>query len=202
VDITLEFGSELLRQLVDEFAKLPSIGRKTAMRLALFLLNHPEQAEQLAHSILAVKERVGTCAVCGHVAEGERCDLCADVSRDDRQICVVEQPSDVLAIERTAEYRGRYHVLRGAISPLDGIGPDDLRVKELLSRIPEGRVEEVILATNPNAAGEATALYIARLVSPLGIRVTRIARGLPVGSDLEYSDQSTLASALDGRQDM
>lgn len=199
----MEFGSELLGSLVEELAKLPSIGRKTATRLALHILKAPrEDAEGLARTILAVKERVHDCAICGHVTEAEICSICADAARDARLVCVVEQPSDVLAIERTSEYHGTYHVLRGAISPLDGIGPDDLRVKELLDRLPQGKIEEVILATNPNAAGEATALYLARLISPLGVRVTRIARGVPVGTDLEYSDQSTLASAIDGRQDL
>lgn len=199
----MEFGSHLLGTLVEELARLPSIGRKTAIRLALHLLRAPrEEAERLAQAILAVKEQVGDCAVCGHVTESETCSICRDEARDPRVVCVVEHPSDVLAIERTSEYRGRYHVLRGAISPLDGVGPDDIRVKELLERLPNGGIEEVILATNPNAAGEATALYIARLVSPLGIRVTRIARGVPVGTDLEYSDLSTLASALDGRHEL
>jgi recombination protein RecR len=199
----VEFGSDLLGRLVEELSSLPSIGRKTATRLALHILKAPrEEAERLAQAILAVKDQVGFCSICGHVTEAKVCAICGDENRDRRVLCVVEQPSDVLAVERTAEYRGYYHVLRGAISPLDGIGPDDLRVKELLERIPSSQVEEVILATNPNAAGEATALYIARLVSPLGVRVTRIARGIPVGTDLEYSDQSTLASALDGRQDI
>jgi recombination protein RecR len=199
----VEFGSDLLSQLVEELTSLPSIGRKTATRLALHILKAPrEDAERLAQVIMAVKDRVGFCSTCGHVTESTTCSICSDSTRDPRTLCVVEQPADVLAIERTSEYRGFYHVLRGAISPLDGIGPDDLRVKELLERIPASKVEEVILATNPNAAGEATALYVARLVSPLGVRVTRIARGIPVGTDLEYSDQSTLASALDGRQEI
>jgi len=199
----LEFGSDVLGKLVEELASLPSIGRKTATRLALHLLKAPrEEAESLARSILAVKEQVGFCAVCGHVTEGKICSICSDDTRDRRQMCVVEQPADVLAIERTAEYRGYYHVLRGAISPLDGVGPDDLRVKEMLERIPDDKVEEIIVATNPNAAGEATALYLARLIAPLGVRVTRIARGVPVGTDLEYTDQSTLASAMDGRREI
>lgn len=199
----MEFGSDLLGRLIEELAGLPSIGRKTATRIALHLLKTPrEDVERLSDAIRAVKDRVGFCSVCGHVTEEPVCAICQDATRDRRLVCVVEQPSDVLAIERTSEYRGVYHVLRGAISPLDGVGPDDLRVKELVDRLPGGGVEEVILATNPNAAGEATALYIARLISPLGIRVTRIARGIPIGTDLEYSDQSTLASALDGRQEI
>ncbi len=199
----MEFGSALVGQLVDELAKLPSIGKKTAIRLAMHLLKGDRAAAQrLAEAIMAVKDGVDFCKTCGHVAESDTCRLCADPTRNAGLLCVVEQPADVLAIERTSEYRGRYHVLRGAISPLDGVGPDDLRVQELIGRLATDAIEEVILATNPNAAGEATALYIARLVSPLGVRVTRIARGVPVGTDLEYSDQSTLASAFDGRRDM
>lgn len=199
----MHFGSELVAQLIEELSRLPSIGRKTATRLALHILKMERaDAERLAHAILEVKERVGFCALCGHVTEGDACDICRDANRSDSVICVVEQSSDLLAIEQTAEFRGKYHVLRGAISPLDGIGPDELRVKELIDRVAAGRVEEVIVATNPNAAGEATALYLSRLISPLGIRVTRIARGVPIGSDLEYSDMSTLASALAGRREI
>ncbi len=199
----MEFGSELVARLVEELVRLPSIGQKTATRLALHILKMPrEEAERLAETIRMVKERVGFCAICGHLTEDSSCAICRDSTRNDLVICVVEQSSDLIAIERTAEYRGKYHVLRGAISPLDGIGPDELRVKELIERLASGRVEEVIVATNPNAAGEATALYLSRLISPLGIRVTRIARGVPIGSDLEYSDQSTLASALAGRREI
>ena len=199
----MQFGSDLMAQLIEELGKLPSIGQKTATRLALHILRLPrEEAERLAHAILKVKEQVGICQVCGHLTEGQPCGICRDSTRSDSAICVVEQSSDLLAIERTSEYRGKYHVLRGAISPLDGIGPDELRVRELLERLGNGTVEEVIVATNPNAAGEATALYLARLIAPLGIRVTRIARGIPVGTDLEYSDQSTLASALAGRREI
>ncbi len=199
----MEFGSELVARLIEELTRLPSIGQKTATRLALHILKMPrEEAERLAGAIVAVKERVGFCAVCGHLTEDEVCTICRDANRSDGVICVVEQSSDLIAIERTAEFRGKYHVLRGSISPLDGIGPDELRVKELIDRLAKGQVEEIIVATNPNAAGEATALYLSRLISPLGIRVTRIARGVPVGSDLEYSDQSTLASALAGRREI
>jgi recombination protein RecR len=199
----MEFGSDLVARLVEELTRLPSIGQKTATRLALHILKMPrEEAERLADAIRVVKERVGFCGICGHLTEDESCAICRDANRNDLVICVVEQSSDLIAIERTAEFRGKYHVLRGAISPLDGIGPDELRVKELLSRLATGRIEEVIVATNPNAAGEATALYLSRLISPLGIRVTRIARGVPIGSDLEYSDQSTLASALAGRREI
>jgi len=199
----MQFGSELVAILIEELSHLPSIGQKTATRLALHILKLPrEDAERLAQAILQVKEHVGLCTVCGHLTESQPCGICRDAARTDATICVVEHSSDLLAIERTAEYRGKYHVLRGSLSPLDGIGPEELRVTELIDRLRGGGVEEVIVATNPNAAGEATALYLARLISPLGIRVTRIARGIPVGSDLEYSDQSTLASALLGRRDI
>lgn len=199
----MEFGSDLVARLVEELTRLPSIGQKTAIRLALHILKMPrEEAERLAEAIRTVKERVGFCGICGHLTEDASCAICRDANRTDLVICVVEQSSDLIAIERTAEFRGKYHVLRGAISPLDGIGPDELRVKELIDRLASGKVEEVIVATNPNAAGEATALYLSRLISPLGIRVTRIARGVPIGSDLEYSDQSTLASALAGRREI
>ncbi len=199
----LQVGSELVSQLIAELSQLPSIGPKTATRLAMHIIKMPvADAERLAKAILEVKAQVGFCAVCGHLTEHPACDICRDANRSDAVICVVEQSTDLLAIERTAEYRGKYHVLRGAISPLDGVGPDDLRVRELLERLAPGAVEEVIIATNPNAAGEATALYLSRLISPLGVRVTRIARGIPVGADLEYSDQSTLASALSGRREI
>ncbi len=199
----MEFGSELVGKLIEELAHLPSIGQKTATRLALHILKQPrEEAERLAHAILQVKQHVSSCSVCGHLTEAQPCGICRDAARSDAVICVVEHSTDLLAIERTAEYRGKYHVLRGAISPLDGIGPDELRVTELIERLRSGKVEEVIVATNPNAAGEATAFYLARLITPLGVRVTRIARGIPVGSDLEYSDQSTLASALLGRREI
>lgn len=199
----MEFGSELVARLIEELSRLPSIGQKTATRLALHILKQPrEDAERLAQAILQVKAQVGSCAVCGHLTETQPCGICRDAARSDTVICVVEHSSDLLAIERTAEYRGKYHVLRGSISPLDGIGPKELRVQELIERLRAGRVEEVIVATNPNAAGEATAIYLAGLITPLGVRVTRIARGIPVGSDLEYSDQSTLASALLGRREI
>lgn len=199
----MEFGSELVAKLIEELSRLPSIGQKTATRLALHILKQPkEDAERLAQAILQVKAQVGSCTVCGHLTETQPCGICRDAARSDTMICVVEQSSDLLAIERTAEYRGKYHVLRGSISPLDGIGPKELRVQELIERLRAGRVEEVIVATNPNAAGEATAIYLAGLITPLGVRVTRIARGIPVGSDLEYSDQSTLASALLGRREI
>jgi len=202
----VSLSSRFLENLIDEFARLPSIGRKTAQRLALHVLKAPrEEAARLAEAILLVKDRVGFCSLCGNYAEQDPCPLCADPRRDHSLVCVVEQPVDVLAIERTASYRGVYHVLRGVLSPLDGVGPDDLRVRELLGRL-NGSAEqtpaEVILATNPTVNGEATAMYLQKLLQPLGIRTTRIARGVPVGSDLEYSDVVTLARALEGRKDM
>jgi recombination protein RecR len=207
----LSLSSRFLENLIDEFARLPSIGRKTAQRLALHVLKAPrEEAARLAEAILLVKDRVGFCTLCGNYAEQDPCPLCADPRRDHGLLCVVEQPVDVLAIERTASYRGVYHVLRGVLSPLDGVGPDDLRVRELLLRLngkgsdgaPLAEAREVILATNPTVNGEATAMYLQKLLTPLGVRVTRIARGVPVGSDLEYSDVVTLARALEGRNDM
>ena len=198
----MSLSSRFLENLIDEFARLPSIGRKTAQRLALHVLKAPrEEAARLAEAILLVKDRVGFCSLCGNYAEQDPCPLCADPRRDHSLVCVVEQPVDVLAIERTASYRGVYHVLRGVLSPLDGVGPDDLRVRELLARL-DGEAKEVILATNPTVNGEATAMYLQKLLAPLGVRTTRIARGVPVGSDLEYSDVVTLARALEGRKDM
>jgi len=202
----VSLSSRFLENLIDEFARLPSIGRKTAQRLALHVLKAPrEEAARLAEAILLVKDRVGFCTLCGNYAEQDPCPLCVDPRRDHSLVCVVEQPVDVLAIERTASYRGVYHVLRGVLSPLDGVGPDDLRVRELLARLNGGTEQtpkEVILATNPTVNGEATAMYLQKLLTPLGVRVTRIARGVPVGSDLEYSDVVTLARALEGRKDM
>lgn len=198
------YSSKLLENLVIELGKLPSIGQKTAQRLALYLLRLPrEEAMQLAEAIRLVKEHVGFCTLCGNFSESDPCAICSDTQRDDALVCVVEQPGDVLAFERTGSFKGRYHVLRGAISPLDGVGPDDLRIRELLDRVkPGGAIREVILATNPNVAGEATALYLSKLLAPLEVRVTRIARGVPMGSDLEYSDMVTLSRALEGRQEV
>ncbi len=203
----MSLSSRFLENLIDELARLPSIGRKTAQRLALHLLKAPrEEAARLAEAILLVKDRVGFCSLCGNYAEQDPCPLCSDPRRDHGLLCVVEQPVDVLAIERTASFRGVYHVLRGVLSPLDGTGPEDLRVRELLQRlngaVPETAAREVILATNPTVNGEATAMYLQKLLSPLGLKVTRIARGVPVGSDLEYSDIVTLARALEGRKEM
>ena len=199
------YSSKYLELLIEELSRLPSIGQKSAQRLALHLLRAPrEDALRLAEAIRAVKERVGFCAVCGNFSEDDPCRLCTDPGRDGAVICVVEQPGDLLALERTGSFKGRYHVLGGALSPLDGTTPDSLRIRPLLERLrpgaSNGEVREVILATNPNVAGEATALYLSQLLAPLGVRVTRIARGVPMGSDLEYSDLVTLVRALEGRQ--
>ena len=197
------YSSKYLELLVEELVKLPSIGHKSAMRLALHLLRIPrEDALRLAEAIRAVRERVGFCGQCGNFSEDDPCLLCRDPQRDGAVLCVVEQPGDVLALERTASFRGRYHVLGGALSPLEGTSPDQLRIRELLERLRSGEVREIILATNPNVNGEATALYLSRLIAPLGVKVTRIARGVPMGSDLEYSDLVTLARALEGRREV
>ena len=190
-----------VQSLVDELGRLPGIGPKSAQRIAFYLLKSaPEDAKRLARAIVEAKERVSWCRRCFNFAEGELCVYCRDDRRDPTLLCVVEEPRDIVAVERTQEYRGRYHVLLGAISPIEGIGPDQLKVKELLARV-EG-VNEVILATNPNIEGEATAMYLARLLKPLGLRVTRIASGLPVGGDLEYADEVTLGRALEGRREV
>jgi len=197
------YSSKYLELLIAELEKLPSIGLKSAQRLALHLLRVPkEDALRLAEAIRAVRERVGFCSTCGNFSETDPCALCSDPRRDTKVLCVVEQPVDVLAFERTGQFAGRYHVLGGALSPLEGTSPEQLRIRELLSRLRGGEVKEVILATNPNVNGEATALYLSKLLTPLGVRVTRIARGVPMGSDLEYSDQVTLARALEGRRDV
>ncbi len=192
-----------LARLIDEFHKLPGIGPKSAQRLAYYLLRMPAaEAHALAAAILEVKERVTLCSACQNVTESDPCRVCSDERRDRTTICVVEEPLDILAVERAGAYRGLYHVLHGAISPMDGVGPEDLKVAELLRRLRSGEVKEVILATNPNLEGEATAMYLTRLIKPLGPKVTRLARGLPVGGDLEYADDVTLARALEGRQEV
>lgn len=192
-----------LQDLVDELGRLPGIGPKSAQRLAFHLLQaDPADARRLADAIVRVKERIRFCRRCWNVAEQDECRVCRDSRRDPGLLCVVEEPRDVIAIERTREFRGRYHVLGGAISPIDGIGPDQLHIRELIQRVePEG-VDEVIIATNPNVEGEATASYLARLLTPLGVRVTRIASGLPVGGDLDYADEVTLSRAFTGRRDV
>ena len=190
-----------MARLIEEFNKLPGIGPKSAQRLAFHLLRTSEtQAKALAEAILSVKEKIVLCSVCQNITEIDPCHLCQNNRRDVTKICIVEEPLNTLALERTRCYNGLYHVLHGAISPMDGIGPDQLKVKELLHRLRDGSVKEIILATNPNLEGEATAMYLQRLIAPLGIQVTRLARGLPFGSDLEYADDVTLSRALEGRQ--
>ncbi len=193
-----------LRALIDELGRLPGVGPKSAQRMAFHLLKVPdEDARRLAEAIVAVKERTTLCTRCFNVAEGgELCDVCDDDRRDPTTVCVVEDPRDIVAVERTQQFAGRYHVLQGALNPLEGVGPEQLRVKELLARIETEGVGEVILCTNPNLEGEATAMYLARLLTPLGILVTRIASGLPVGGDLEYADELTLGRALEGRREV
>ncbi len=190
-------------RLIDEFHKLPGIGPKSAQRLTYHLLRIPtEDALALAAAITELKERTVLCSTCQNVTESDPCNICRDDSRDRSVICTVEEPLDILAVERTRGFHGLYHVLHGVISPMDGIGPDDLKVNELLSRIRSGAVTEVIMATNPNLEGEATSMYLSRLLTPLGVRVTRLARGLPMGSDLEYADDVTLTRALENRQEV
>jgi len=194
---------EAVSRLIDEFSRLPGIGPKTASRLTFYLLRSPkEQSLTLAEAIGQLKERIILCSVCFNITESNPCAVCQDEGRERSLICVVEEPLDVLAIERTGEYHGLYHVLHGAISPMDGIGPAELRIRELLERLKSGLVKEVLIATNPNLEGEATAMYLARQITSLGIRVTRLARGLPVGGDLEYADAVTLTQALEGRREM
>jgi recombination protein RecR len=192
-----------IQDLIDELGRLPGIGPKSAQRIAFHLLAaDPVDVARLTAIIQRVKDEVRFCRICGNVAEDVECRICRDPRRSDEVICVVEEPKDVLAVERTREYRGRYHVLGGAISPIDGVGPDDLRVKELLARLADGAVTEVILATDPNLEGEATATYLARLLKPMGVSVTRLASGLPVGGDLEYADEITLGRAFSGRRSL
>ncbi len=197
-----KYSSEALAILVDELSRLPNIGRVTAQRLAFHILKGTaERAFSLSDAIRAVKEKVRYCNVCWNITESETCEICHDARRKPETICVVEEPRDVITLESTGEFRGMYHVLHGALSPLDNITPDDIRARELVLRMNDS-VEEVIIATNPNIEGEATALYLSRLIKPLGIRVTRLARGLPMGGDLEYIDEVTLARALEGRTEL
>jgi recombination protein RecR len=196
-----------VQELIDELGRLPGVGPKSAQRIAFYLLKAPaEDALRLAKAISVVKERVSWCRRCFNVAEGigdaAECDLCLDSRRDGTVVCVVEEPRDIVAVEKTREYRGRYHVLQGAINPLEGVGPDQLRVRELLARIDKEGITEVILCTNPNIEGDATAMYLASLLRPLTVKVTRIASGLPVGGDLEYADELTLGRALEGRREV
>jgi recombination protein RecR len=193
------YTSEALQQLIEEFAQFPGIGRKTAQRLALHVLKLPrDEVVNMARALISVKDRIRHCSVCSNITEQDPCVICSSPKRDRSLVCVVEEPNDVMAVEKTNEYRGLYHVLGGVLSPLDGIGPDQLRVTELLSRI-DGGIQEVILAMNPNVEGEATTIYLTRLLKPLGVRVSRIARGIPVGGDLEFADEATLTRALEGR---
>jgi recombination protein RecR len=192
-----------VQTLIDELGRLPGVGPKSAQRIAFYMLKLPaEDANRLARSIVEVKERISWCRRCFNIAEGELCGFCRDERRDGTVVCVVEEPRDIVAVERTGEFKGLYHVLGGAISPIEGIGPEQLRVKELLTRVGNENIEEVILATNPNIEGEATAMYLARLLRPLEVRTTRIASGLPVGGDLEYADEVTLGRALEGRRNV
>ena len=192
-----------VQDLIDALRRLPGIGYKSAQRLAFHLLKAPaEEAHGLADAIVAAKQKVAICKTCFNFSDGEQCNFCRDPKRDGTLVCVVEEPGDIIAIERTQEFRGLYHVLGGHISPMDGIGPDDLRIRELLQRVGAGEVKEVIICTNPTVEGEATAIYLAGLIRPLDVRVTRIASGLPVGGDLEYADEVTLGRALEGRRDI
>ncbi|HET8598777.1 MAG TPA: recombination mediator RecR [Segeticoccus sp.] len=191
----------VVQDLIDELGRLPGVGPKSAQRIAFHLLQaDPADVKRLVDALSEVKARVRFCDVCGNVAEAELCRICQDPRRDPSIVCVVEEPKDVVAIEKTREFRGRYHVLGGAISPIEGVGPDDLRVKELMTRLSDGEITEIIIATDPNLEGEATATYLARLLRPLGLRVTRLASGLPVGGDLEYADEVTLGRAFEGRR--
>lgn len=198
----MNFYPQSVARLIEEFSKLPGIGPKTAQRLAFHVLNMDmNDVEKLSKAIIDAKKNIKYCSVCGNLTDVDPCITCRNTSRDKDIICVVEEPRDVVAMEKTREYKGLYHVLHGAISPLGGIGPDDIRIKELLGRVtPETR--EIIIATNPNVEGEATAMYIARLLKPLGVKVTRIAHGIPVGGDLEYADEVTLSKALEGRREI
>ncbi len=195
--------AEPVSRLMEELQQLPGVGPKTAARLAYFLLRAPEaQARALAEAIIAIKEKIILCSQCQNITESDPCPICQNHARDHARVCVVAEPLDILALERTGRYKGLYHVLHGLISPLEGIGPDQLKIKELIARLNAGGVQELVLATNPNLEGDATAMYLHRQVTPLGIKVTRLARGLPVGGDLEYADEVTLGRALDGRQEM
>jgi len=199
----MAYYPEPVARLIEALQRLPGIGPKTAQRLTFFLLKRPaEEVTALSESLAQLKALIVHCQVCFNVTQEDPCRICSDPRRDVRSLCVVEEPNDLLAIERTGEFRGRYHVLLGALSPLDGIGPEDLKVRELLHRLERDSVEEIILATNPSVEGEATAIYLGKLLKPFALRITRIARGLPVGGDLEYADEVTLSKALEGRREM
>lgn len=197
------FYSKPLAQLIEELQKLPGIGPKSAQRLAFHLLKQPEgDVKRLAQSLVDAKEQIKLCSVCSNLSVNDPCELCAHPTRDVSTICVVAEPKDLVAVERTKEYKGRYHVLQGLISPMDGVGPDQLKIKELLDRMGSGEIQEIILAINPTIEGEVTTLYLSRMLKPLGVRVTRIAFGLPMGGDLEYADEMTLVKALEGRREV
>lgn len=199
----MKYYAPLLEQLIEHFERFPGIGRKTAQRMAFFVLNQPEdKVNSFAECIVNAKSGIHRCDECCNLTDGEKCRICGDQSRNRSIICVVEEPKDVVSLEAASEYRGLYHVLHGSISPLEGIGPDELTVKELLARVSKGGVNEVIMATNPDVEGDATALYLSRLLRPLGVKVTRIAYGIPVGSELEYADGETISRAIEGRREI
>ena len=199
----MSYYSPSIEKLIENFEKLPSIGHKTAQRLAFYMLDLPlEEAEEFTNSIINAKKNLHFCSKCFNISDTDPCSICSNPKRDQSIICVVEDVRDVIAMERTHEFNGVYHVLHGSISPMNGIGPDDIKIKELLSRIMEGNVKEIILATNPRVEGEATSMYISKLVKPLGVKTTRIARGIPVGGDLEYTDEVTLMKAMEGRREI
>ena len=195
--------SPSIEKLIESFERLPSIGHKTAIRLAFYILNSTqEETNEFVYSILEAKKNLKYCSICYNISDTDPCQICANAKRDKSSICVVEDVKDIIAMERTHEFKGVYHVLHGSISPMNGIGPDDIKIKELLARLMDGTVKEVILATNPRVEGEATAIYLSKLIKPLGIKVTRIAHGIPVGGDLEYTDEITLMQALEGRREL
>lgn len=199
----MPYYAEPVARLIEQLGKMPGIGPKTAQRLAFYLLNNdPKESKELASAIIDAREKIKYCTVCSNLTDIDPCIICRDESRNRAVICVVEEPRDVVAIEKTREYRGLYHILQGTISPMDGIGPDELKIKELLSRLQDAGIGEIIVATNPDIEGEATAMYLARLIKPLGIRVSRLAHGLPVGGDIEYADEVTLSKAFEGRREI
>lgn len=199
----MNYYSRSIAKLIEELSKLPGIGNKTAQRLAFFIINMPEEdVKNLSRAIIEAKEKIRYCSICYNITDSDVCKICSDKERDQSVICVVSDPMDVVAMEKTRDYKGIYHVLHGAISPMDGIGPEDIKIMELLNRVKTKDIKEVILATNPDIEGEATSMYIAKLLKPLGVKVTRIAHGVPVGGDLEYTDVATLSRALEGRREM
>ncbi|MEA4848057.1 MAG: recombination mediator RecR [Clostridiaceae bacterium] len=199
----MSFYAAPIAKLIEELSKLPGVGNKTAQRLAFYILNmSPEDVEKLSASIVDAKRNIRYCKICCNITDSDVCSICSNTKRDGSTICVVEDPKDVVAMEKTREFKGLYHVLNGAISPMEGIGPEEIKIKELLKRVADNEIKEIILATNPNIEGEATAMYISRLLKPAGIKVTRIAHGVPVGGDLEYADEVTLMKALEGRREI